>query len=143
MVELGARLCWPSLPPDVTSDEEARLIMNERRHRRSERRDEALQLLLEAVRERSAVSSIALIDGRGHVLGGVGPEHELLVLGAVAAPAAAGEFDEDCVRLTKGTDVVSCPLAVGGQKMFLAALGERVSRMHEAARGVTRILRAG
>lgn len=116
--------------------------MNERRRRRSESKDEALHLLLESVRERSAITSIALIDGRGYVLGGIGPEHELLVLGAVAAPAAAGALDEDCESLTKGTDVMSCPLAIGEQKMFLAALGERVSRMPEAARGVTRILRA-
>jgi hypothetical protein len=116
--------------------------MTERRRRRSENKDEALHLLLETVRERSKVSSIALIDGRGYVLGGVGTEHELLVLGAVAAPAAAGEFDADCESLTVGTDVVSCPLAIGEQRMFLAALGERVSRMTDAARAVTRILRA-
>jgi hypothetical protein len=116
--------------------------MNERRRRRSESRDEALRLLLESVRERSPISSIALIDGRGYVLGGVGPEHELLVLGAVAAPAAAGELDEDCESLTKGTDVVSCPLTAFGQPMYLAALGERVSRLPEAARSVSRILRA-
>jgi hypothetical protein len=116
--------------------------MNERRRRRSERRDEALRLLFEAVCERSQITSIALVDRHGFVLDGVGPEHELLVLGAVAAPAAEGELDGDCESLIVGTDVLSCPLAVGDQKMFLAALGDRVSRMPEAARGVARILRA-
>ncbi len=114
--------------------------MKERRRRRSERKDEALHLLLETVQRRSAVTSIALVDGRGLVVAGTGPEHELLVLGLVAAPAARGAFDATCERLTSGTDVVSCPVVVGEKKMYLAALGERVSRMPEAARGVGRIL---
>ncbi len=114
----------------------------ERRRRRSEHKDEALQLLLEAVRERSDVSSIAIIDGRGRVIAGTGPDDELEVLGVVAAPAAAGRFDPICEDLTQGTDVVSCPLAVGDERMYLAALGERVARMPEAARGAVRILRA-
>ncbi len=116
--------------------------MKERRRRRSGRKDEALYLLLEAVRERSNISSIAIIDGRGLVVAGSGPERELVVLGAVAARAAIGEFDGACERLTIGTDVVSCPLAVGERKMYLAALGDRVRRMPEAARNAARILRA-
>jgi len=116
--------------------------MNERRKRRSVRTSEALRLLLESVRERSQISSIAIIDGRGIVLEGVGAEHELLVLGMVAAPAASGTFGPACERVTEGTDVVSCPLAVGERRLYLAALGERVARMPDAARAVKRILRA-
>ena len=116
--------------------------MNERRRRRSGRKDEALRLLLEAVRERSRISSIAIVDGRGLVVAGTGPEHELVVLGAVAAPAATGELDVACERLTAGTDVLACPLAIGGRTMYLAALGEHVRRMPEAARSAVRILRA-
>lgn len=116
--------------------------MEERRRRRSKRKNEALRLLLEAVKERSAISSIALVDGRGLVLAGTGPERELLVLGAVAGQAASGAFDSTSERLTTGTDVVSCPLAVGERQLYLAALGDRVARMPDAARGVARILRA-
>ena len=101
-----------------------------------------MSLLLQAVRERSDISSIAIIDGRGLVVAGSGPERELAVLGAVAGPAAYGAFDMACERLTAGTDVVSCPLALGERKLYLAALGQRVSRMPEAARGAVRILRA-
>ena len=115
--------------------------MNERRRRRSTRTNEALELLLESVKERSDISSIAIVDGRGLVLAGAGSEHELMVLGTVAAPAASGTFDQACVKLTEGTDVLSCPLAMGERKMYLAALGYRVARMPEAARGVARILR--
>jgi hypothetical protein len=116
--------------------------MIERRKRRSGRKQEALRLLLESVRERSAISSIAIIDGRGMVVEGAGPEHELLVLGVVAAPAASGAFDAACERMTAGTDVLSCPLALGERRLYLAALGDRVSRMPEAARAVGRILKA-
>jgi hypothetical protein len=94
------------------------------------------------VRERSEISSIAIIDGRGMVLEGAGPEHELMILGMVAAPAATGDFSLMCERMTEGTDVVSCPLASGEKRLYLAALGERVSRMPDAVRGVKRILRA-
>jgi hypothetical protein len=116
--------------------------MQERRRRRSGRKQEALRLLLEAVRERSKISSIAIIDGRGMVVEGTGPEHELLVLGLVAAPAASGVLDATCERMTAGTDVLSCPLALGERRLYLAALGDRVSRMPEAVRGIGRILRA-
>lgn len=116
--------------------------MQERRKQRSGRRDEALRLLLEAVRERSDISSIAIIDKRGLIVAGSGPEQELMVLGAVAENAATGDADGVVDRLTKGTDVMSCSVSIGEQPMFLAALGERVSRMPDAARGVARILRA-
>lgn len=113
----------------------------ERRRRRSHRTHEALELLLESVKERSDISSIAIVDGRGLVVAGTGDEHELMILGTVAAPAAFGDFDASCEKLTEGTDVMSCPLAIGERKMYLAALGDRVSRMPEAARSVARILK--
>ena len=76
------------------------------------------------------------------VVEGVGTEHELLVLGMVAGPAATGKVDGMLERMTAGTDVMSCPLAIDDRWLYLAALGERVSRMPEAARGVARILHA-
>jgi hypothetical protein len=117
--------------------------MQERRRKRSENTNEALRLLLETVHGRSAVSSIAVVDGRGIVVAGSGPQRELLVLGTVAANAASGALDPVCERLTQGTDVLSCPLQLDGRTMYLAALGERVSRMPEAARSAARILRQG
>jgi len=117
--------------------------MKDRRRRRSARANEALELLLESVKSRSDISSIAIVDGRGLVVAGTGDEHELMILGTVAAPASKGDFDATCEQLTEGTDVLSCPLAIGERKMYLAALGARVSRMPEAARGVARILKTG
>jgi hypothetical protein len=118
------------------------VMTDERRGRRSGRKDEALRLLLETVLERSEVSSIAIVDERGLVVVGAGPEEEQLVLGAVAASAATGGLDATCERLTAGTDVVACPIPLREYDFFLAALGDRVSRMPEAARSVARILRA-
>lgn len=114
--------------------------MNERRHRRSDRTDEALRLLLETVRERSSVTSIALVDSSGTVVAGDGPKRELEVLAAVAAPAAGGALDAISEKLTTGTDVLSRAIVVDGQTIYLAALGEHVSRMPEAARSAARIL---
>jgi hypothetical protein len=114
----------------------------ERRVRRSPRKEEALQLLLGAVRRRSAITSIAIVDSRGFVVAGDGPERELFVLGSIAGPASRGALDDACARMIADTDVLSCPMQIGERRLYLAALGERVTRMPEAARGVARILSA-
>jgi predicted regulator of Ras-like GTPase activity (Roadblock/LC7/MglB family) len=115
-------------------------MTTERRRRRSGLADEALRLLLEAVKQRSDVTSIAVVDARGLVISGTGSPRELAILGAVAAPVAAGTVNELCERLTAGTDVMSKPVRSRRGTLYLAALGARVGRMHEAARGVERIL---
>lgn len=115
-------------------------MTTERRRRRSSSTNEALRLLLVAVKERSDVTSIAVVDARGIVVSGMGSERELAILGAVAEPISAGNVTAVCERLTEGTDVLSKAVASPGGTMYLAALGSRVGRMHEAARGVERIL---
>lgn len=115
-------------------------MTTERRRTRSTIEGEALQLLLSAVKNRSDVSSIAVIDARGLVISGVGTARELAILGAVAEPVAAGTVTEVCERLTAGTDVMATTVRSARGTMYLAALGARVGRMHEAARGVERIL---
>jgi hypothetical protein len=115
--------------------------MIERRTRRSRNEGEALRLLLEAVRERSEVTSIAIVDARGRVVSGAGPEDELEVLGTVAAPAAHGFMNRAFDRMTEGTDVLARAIDTQTGTLYLAALGTRVSRMVDAARGVERILR--
>ena len=114
--------------------------MNERRQMRSGQKNEALALLLAAVKERSDVSSIAVVDARGLVISGMGSALELAILGAVAQPIAGGTVSDLCERLTAGTDVMSQALRSPGEPLYLAALGSRVGRMHEAARGVERSL---
>ena len=117
--------------------------MFERRVRRSTKKNEALKLLLEAVRARSDVSSIAIVDEDGSLVSGAGHPRELQVLGAVAPSIAHGEIEDACRRMTEGTDVLARRLeGTEGETLYLAALGTRVRRMHEVARSVTRILRA-
>jgi hypothetical protein len=87
------------------------------------------------------VSSIAIIDGRGTVVSGTGNEQELAILRRVAAPAAQGKLNAICERLIKGTDVVARPISGPQGTLYLAALGERVARMGEAAKSAERILR--
>lgn len=115
-------------------------MTTERRRQRSGIKDEALRLLLAAVKERSDVTSIAVVDARGLVISGTGTARELAILGAVAEPIAAGTVTDLCERLTAGTDVFSRAVRSPRGTMYLAALGDRVGRMHEAARGVERIL---
>jgi hypothetical protein len=115
-------------------------MTTERRRTRSPIKDEALRLLLAAVKSRSDVSSIAIVDANGIVISGMGTGRELAILGAVAEPVAGGKVNALCAHLTSGTDVLvrAVPSSLG--TMYLAALGRRVGRMHEAARGVERIL---
>jgi len=114
----------------------------ERRVRRSGERGEALLLLLEAVRERSRVTSIAVVDARGGIVSGTGQARELAILGAVAEDVASGVVTELCERLTAGTDIVATAVTTDAGKVYLAALGDRVGRMSDAARGIARILAA-
>lgn len=116
--------------------------MNERRRMRSERKDVALTLLLTAVKARSEVSSIALIDGRGLVVSGLGSAQELAILGAIAEPVASGVISPLAESLTEGTDVLSKPIDGPYGPLFLAALGDRVSRFSDAATACARILAA-
>jgi len=115
-------------------------MTTERRTKRSEVKDEALRLLLAAVKARSDVSSLAIVDSRGLVVSGMGTPRELAILGAVAHPVAAGTVSELCEQLTAGTDVFAKAIRSPLGTMYFAALGERVGRMHEATRGAERIL---
>jgi hypothetical protein len=114
--------------------------MHDRREVRSGSKGEALRLLLESVLRRSDASAIAVIDGRGLVVSGAGNDRDLRILGAVAEPAAFGSLNETCERLTEGTDILARVIETSSGTMFLAALGNRVSRMPEAVRGIERIM---
>ena len=115
-------------------------MTTERRRRRSGIKDEALRLLLTAVKQRSEVTSIAIIDSRGLVISGMGTARELAILGEVAKPIAAGKVTDLCERLTAGTDVIAKAVQSPSGTMYLAALGNRVGRMTDAARSIERIL---
>ncbi len=115
--------------------------MIERRTKRSEDRNEALQYLVEALADRSPdVAAVALIDGGGRIVAGTGMPHELVGLAKIAGPLARGEAPPEFDDVTEGTDLLMRDFTVAGSPFVLAALGTRVRRMHDCVRGVSRIL---
>ncbi|MDB4942235.1 MAG: hypothetical protein JWP97_1769 [Labilithrix sp.] len=86
------------------------------------------------------MSSVALVDAAGFVVSGIGTAEELAVLAVVARPASRGTITPLCEELTEGTDILASEVVTPAGTMILAALGERVARMHEAMCGVARIL---
>lgn len=114
----------------------------DRRVRRSSDKWHALTHLCEAVRERSDVSAVAIVDASGSVLTGVGTAAELALLEQTASPAASGTWARDLDERTRGTDVLARGFDARGMRFYLAALGTRVRAMPEATRAVQRILTA-
>src|SRR5262249_49012289 len=113
---------------------------NERRAKRSEQRDEALQFLVEAVADRSDVRAVAVIDDRDRIMAGTGMPHELTGLAKVASRVAHGEACAELDDVTKETDLLLCGFAAEGKRLYLAALGTRVNKMPDAVRAIRRIL---
>jgi hypothetical protein len=116
--------------------------MEDRRMKRSGDREEALQYLMEAVADRSDVHAVALVDEGGRIVAGTGMPKELGGLARIAGKVARGELNFDADEVTKDTDVLARGVRAGGRTFYLAALGERVRRMPDAARAVARILAA-
>lgn len=114
--------------------------MIERRSKRSHDPEEALQYLMEAVHDRSEVRAIALVDGIGKIVAGTGTARDLAALSWIAGPVSRGEPCIDLGHVTADTDVLARAVHAGGRTLYLAALGERVRRMPDAARAVERIL---
>jgi hypothetical protein len=115
-------------------------MVTERRSKRSDNWQEALQYLLEALYDRSEARAVALIDAEGRVVAGTGTWKDLQGLATITPPMARGEPCEHFDAATEGTDFFAHCLGISGQTLYLAALGTRLRRMHEAVKGVFRIL---
>jgi hypothetical protein len=108
----------------------------ERRTRRSTNCAEALALLLEAVRERAKLGSVALSDRTGILVAGAGHARECDEL-AAWAPLVLG------ARAGVKRDAKLCGVKVRGLEAYLCstATGERpLAALSEAAEGCARIL---
>jgi hypothetical protein len=112
----------------------------ERRTKRSENCDEALQYLVEALADRSEVSSVVLTNAQGSIVAGMGVPGEVRGLAKIAGPVARGETCDDFERVTDGTDFVGRGIRLHGATYYLAALGSRLCRMQDAVHGVARIV---
>jgi hypothetical protein len=117
--------------------------MMERRVKRSAQPEEAIQLLLESLADRSEARAVALVNGRKRVLAAAGKPWDIADLREVAEPIARGEECRAVEKLDSSTDVFSRPVTVGPSTVYLAAMGTRMRRFGEAAIAVARIVREG
>jgi hypothetical protein len=115
----------------------------ERRAKRSEDRDEALQFLVESVADRSGVRALILLDDAGRIVAGTGMPAEVVSLAKTARDVAwrrASVRDVDAVTL--GHDVTARTFATRDGMLYFAALGDRMAGLGDAVRAVHRILAA-
>jgi hypothetical protein len=112
----------------------------ERRTRRSNDCYEAIQYLVEALADRSNVSSVVLTADNGSIVAGTGEADEMRELATIAGPLLRGEPCEDLDRVTIGTDILCRRVPLRAGTFYLAALGRRFRRMPDALHGIARIL---
>jgi len=113
--------------------------MFEQREKRSEVREEALQYLIEAVLDRSDVRCAALVDGASaRIVAGAGTPADLKALARVARAVARG----DSSLVDAENDVIAREITLPSGTLVIAAIGDRVRRLIEAATAVTRICTA-
>jgi hypothetical protein len=112
----------------------------DRRNKRSDIAEEALQYLAEAVAHRSEVQAVAFIDEGGHMIAGTGSCQDLLGLRAITLPISRGEPCDRFDEVTAGTDFMLRAIVHERGTMYLAALGTRVRKMAETVGAVRRIL---
>ena len=132
----GAALAeiWPTREPlDTLHD-------MERRTKRSEDREEALQYLVEALADRSEVQAVALLNEQGRIVAGMGMPKAVRDLAEIALPTMRGGGSDQFESATEGTDFFGREIQLESGTLYLTALGSRVRKMHEAVYAITRIL---
>jgi hypothetical protein len=112
----------------------------DRRTKRSQDREEALQYLIEALADRSQVEAVLLVNDAGSIVAGMGMPLQVRQLAQIAIPAVRGEEPPLFETATRDTDFFGREIPVEEGSLYLVALGTRVSKMHEAVYAVTRIL---
>ena len=70
----------------------------ERRTKRSEDREEALQYLVEALADRSEVDAVLLMNDEGHIVAGMGKPREVRGLAKIAVPVVRGSVVARAMR---------------------------------------------
>jgi len=113
----------------------------DRRTKRSQDQEEALQYLVEALADRSQVKAVVLVDDVGHIVAGMGMPGEVTQLAQIAASAVRGETSELFEWATRESDFLGRQIPLKTGSLYLAALGTRLCKMHEAVYAIARILR--
>lgn len=116
--------------------------MDNRRVKRSSEREEALQYLMETLADRSDVHAVALVDGEGRILAGMGMPTELAGLAKIARSGVRREPSDQFEEATRGTDFFGREIPLADGPVYLACLGKRVRKMSDAAVAVERITKA-
>jgi hypothetical protein len=114
----------------------------DRRIKRSEDRQEALQYLVEALADRSDVDAVVLLDGAGRIVAGVGTPHNVRSLADITVPVVEGQACARFEEATEGTDFFGRRVAATAGALYLSLLGTRVRKMHEAVNAITRIVQS-
>jgi hypothetical protein len=112
----------------------------DRRIKRSQDREEALQYLIEALADRSQVEAVLLVNDEGRIVAGMGMPREVRQLAQIAISAVRGDESELFETATRDTDFFGREIPVEDGSLYLVALGTRIAKMHQTVYGVTRIL---
>ena len=120
------------------------MVSFERRKTRSNNRQEAVRLYLEANAAKAGVRAAVLSDEDGLLIGGVG-DVDLDVLAAVGpvfigqthfTPSIEGRIDE----VVKNHDLYASSIVIGDTRLVLTSLGARFPEHRRAERAFERIL---
>ncbi len=115
--------------------------MDERRTKRSNERDEALQYLVEAVADRSGARALVLLDDAGGIVAGTGMPREIASLVTAARDVAWRRASPDMIQAMTH-DVTARPVATREGMLYFAALSDRMTGLGDAVQAVRRILAA-
>ncbi len=107
--------------------------MMERRTKRSADRDEALQLLVESVADRSGARALVLMNEAGRIVAGMGMPDDVMTLARTAREGAWGS-------LAGASPCTARAMATPEGMIYLAALGNCVAGVGDAVHAVQRIL---
>lgn len=106
------------------------------------------ELYLETLALRDKLQALVLSDEAGFLIAGACSEldaHWLAALGCESATRAVRDerLDSLIVEVTQGAQLHAMALELGGETLYLTAVGGRVSRPMEVARTLERILFSG
>ena len=116
------------------------VFMNERRRKRSNERNEALQYLVDSVADCSGVKALVLVDDAGQIMAGMGLPTDVAGLARTARDVAWRRAScADIDAATRGQDVTARTVATRDGLVYFAAIGNKMTGVGDAVRAVQRI----
>ena len=112
----------------------------DRRRQRSQDRDRALALSLDAARTNASIEALVLADERGSVLASSGDRAVCAELGMTVPMMSAAPFGLRSAGLLRGGQIRMKAVSVGARSLWLAAVGDDAGVLDLSAHAVQRIL---